>query len=184
MDKIVLIGNGFDLAHGLPTRYSDFLLWHINTVINMHKLTPDIAKNDELVRLNDEGYRIPPLNSLDELQRRKEIQPLGSFFQEIIKEWNFKKWVDIEYLFYAELLEIYKNFELNKVERHSGFEGNIQALNRSFEYLENRLIEYLSTIDISKIEPNDQIINHLLKEKEYKEGKNKHRSNSITYLVF
>lgn len=23
--KILIIGNGFDLAHGLPTRYSDFL---------------------------------------------------------------------------------------------------------------------------------------------------------------
>ena len=30
MNKLVIIGNGFDLAHGLPTRYEDFLLWEIN----------------------------------------------------------------------------------------------------------------------------------------------------------
>jgi len=28
MNRIVLIGNGFDLAHGLKTRYEDFLNWY------------------------------------------------------------------------------------------------------------------------------------------------------------
>ena len=28
MNRLVLIGNGFDLAHGLPTRYSDFINWY------------------------------------------------------------------------------------------------------------------------------------------------------------
>lgn len=27
MNKLIIIGNGFDLAHGYPTRYSDFILW-------------------------------------------------------------------------------------------------------------------------------------------------------------
>lgn len=28
MNRIILIGNGFDLAHGLPTRYEDFINWY------------------------------------------------------------------------------------------------------------------------------------------------------------
>lgn len=28
MNRVVLIGNGFDLAHGLPTRYEDFINWY------------------------------------------------------------------------------------------------------------------------------------------------------------
>ncbi len=28
MNRIVFIGNGFDLAHGLPTRYEDFINWY------------------------------------------------------------------------------------------------------------------------------------------------------------
>ena len=28
MNRIVLIGNGFDLAHGIPTRYEDFINWY------------------------------------------------------------------------------------------------------------------------------------------------------------
>ncbi|WP_366941017.1 AbiH family protein [uncultured Chitinophaga sp.] len=34
MNRIVLIGNGFDLAHGMPTRYNDFLLWYIKFAFN------------------------------------------------------------------------------------------------------------------------------------------------------
>ena len=32
MNRLVLIGNGFDLAHGLKTRYEDFLNWYWNDV--------------------------------------------------------------------------------------------------------------------------------------------------------
>lgn len=28
MNRIVLIGNGFDLAHGLKTSYADFISWY------------------------------------------------------------------------------------------------------------------------------------------------------------
>ena len=28
MNRIVLIGNGFDLAHDLKTRYEDFIYWY------------------------------------------------------------------------------------------------------------------------------------------------------------
>lgn len=28
MNRLVIIGNGFDLAHGLPTRYEDFINWY------------------------------------------------------------------------------------------------------------------------------------------------------------
>ena len=28
MNRIILVGNGFDLAHGLKTRYEDFINWY------------------------------------------------------------------------------------------------------------------------------------------------------------
>jgi hypothetical protein len=30
MNRIVLIGNGFDLAHGLNTSYKHFICWYLN----------------------------------------------------------------------------------------------------------------------------------------------------------
>ena len=28
MNRIILVGNGFDLAHNLPTKYEDFINWY------------------------------------------------------------------------------------------------------------------------------------------------------------
>ena len=34
MNKLFIIGNGFDLAHGLKTSYSDFILWYLKKAVN------------------------------------------------------------------------------------------------------------------------------------------------------
>ena len=32
MNRLIIVGNGFDLAHGLKTKYSDFINWYWNFV--------------------------------------------------------------------------------------------------------------------------------------------------------
>jgi TPP-dependent 2-oxoacid decarboxylase len=32
MNRLIIIGNGFDIAHGMPTRYSDFVKWYLTTL--------------------------------------------------------------------------------------------------------------------------------------------------------
>jgi hypothetical protein len=47
--NILILGNGFDLAHGLKTKYSDFIYFcndHINNLINL----TDNKLNEELSR--------------------------------------------------------------------------------------------------------------------------------------
>lgn len=34
MNRIILIGNGFDLAHGYPTKYEDFINWYWNKKVD------------------------------------------------------------------------------------------------------------------------------------------------------
>lgn len=34
LNKLYLIGNGFDLNHNLPTSYEDFLIWYVSDMIN------------------------------------------------------------------------------------------------------------------------------------------------------
>lgn len=33
MNRLIIIGNGFDLAHGLKTSYNDFILWYIEKCV-------------------------------------------------------------------------------------------------------------------------------------------------------
>lgn len=34
INRIILVGNGFDLAHGLATRYADFINWYWEKYLN------------------------------------------------------------------------------------------------------------------------------------------------------
>ena len=48
MNRLVLIGNGFDLAHGLKTSYADFINWYWEQW-GMHLLTASTQiESDEL----------------------------------------------------------------------------------------------------------------------------------------
>jgi Bacteriophage abortive infection AbiH len=31
MNRLILIGNGFDLAHGMKTSYKDFMIWYLKS---------------------------------------------------------------------------------------------------------------------------------------------------------
>lgn len=46
MNRLVIIGNGFDMAHGLKTSYMDFINWYwqrVNTFVsNTTKVSEDI----------------------------------------------------------------------------------------------------------------------------------------------
>ncbi len=48
MNRIILIGNGFDLAHGLPTRYSDFLNWYWDKRVESFKGNTERETDDKL----------------------------------------------------------------------------------------------------------------------------------------
>lgn len=66
--NILVIGNGFDLAHGLPTKYTDFLFFcgAVNSIINKNKIHEKVPQNyknyiewlnsDEKLSLNDFDY--------------------------------------------------------------------------------------------------------------------------------
>jgi len=64
MNRIIIIGNGFDLAHGLKTSYKDFLEWikskivenpdeyfeHISTSAEVHYFGTDTFKASDFFR--------------------------------------------------------------------------------------------------------------------------------------
>lgn len=41
MNRIILIGNGLDLAHGLPTGYKDFINWYFNQWLQRLRTYPE-----------------------------------------------------------------------------------------------------------------------------------------------
>jgi len=129
MNKLVIIGNGFDLAHDLPTSYKDFILWHINTVYNSEN--KGVRKSD-LISIDSDI----PLSSFPDISKFEEYEKIKQYAKEstyqrfkfniegthklvntILDNIEKYNWVDIEKEYYEELKRIQSNKveDLNKV---------------------------------------------------------------------
>lgn len=166
MNDLYLIGNGFDLAHGLKTSYNDFLLWYLN----------DFLKNfwqkdhfeDELMKIDRVGDRWHFPDSFDTIsnliqfleQHNYERKANHDFFENIIKNYREYRWVDIEYEYYSALVKLYKEIELNPQQKESVLNA-VKRLNNCFELIKKKLVEYLDFIDRSEKIKNEEIGNIL-----------------------
>ncbi|MCM1220141.1 MAG: bacteriophage abortive infection AbiH family protein [Lachnospiraceae bacterium] len=78
--NILLIGNGFDLAHGLPTKYTDFLdfVFVIKQLINAKK------SNDELSKLNiDSSFKKLNINIQSRIRYHFETKTFADNYIEL-----------------------------------------------------------------------------------------------------
>ena len=158
MNRIILIGNGFDLAHGLKTSYAHFIDWYWKEwgkklLHGQSKKEEDRLCSFEIkdsIGLNMwyyvwNGYyykREKPWIPWDEhqvIELAKQDSNLCSFsiksgfFSEVCKDVETKGWVDIENVYYSYL-------------RSGIIAPNI--INDELDYLKKRLIEYL--LDVQK----------------------------------
>lgn len=178
MNRLVIIGNGFDLAHGLPSRYEDFVLYLINDAIN--ELT-DSDKSEKYAQLfmlikNPFGQNaFTNYKSLDELKADYYLfkvpnftylgQPFNSevrwttstkftlkfnskFFHDLFLALN---WTDIEKAYFNQLSEIF-NHHKNEIVNSD----DLNQLNSDFELLKSLFVEYISKINCNsiQIQPN------------------------------
>lgn len=156
MNRLVLIGNGFDLAHGLNTSYVDFINWYWeemgkrilvdNTNIVSDELCSFTLKTSQYYSTwfqfwsGNFYHRSHPFSPwkgnevVDLLKEHPEIRDFkykSHFFEGINQSIETKRWVDIETEYYNHL-----------VRRHNNY-TSYRDLNRQLEFLRGKLIEYL-----------------------------------------
>lgn len=164
MNRLVIIGNGFDLAHGLKTSYADFLEWYINDFINrLENESSTIYDKDPLctVRSRDDYHSVReylPIGScstIEDLEKRTYLRVSRSnLLSNIMNNYKEKGWVDIEEIYYTMLKKyIFNDYSIQtKVSK-------VKELNEQLDFLKRKLIEYLSNIEIKdNRESIDQII--------------------------
>ena len=171
MNRIVLIGNGFDLAHGLKTSYADFINWYWEQLMNkiLFSMVSDI--NDGLckVKLKSDVYGFynhftstkptdKSLNGYDFLKYLKEdhgfeiqVSPL---LEEIMNTFN-SNWVDIESTYYRLLC---RSLSMDECDAPM----NAIQLNHDLWMLTVKLREYLTLLTSeNKVKINQEIQNHI-----------------------
>ena len=154
MNRLVLIGNGFDLAHGLKTRYEDFIYWYWKDKSNHFCDVHSDIFEDELCQLKIKDcswYELQWLNEFNFggldgqgvyncLKDNSNIFQISfsPLFERIHKSIETKNWVDIENDYYDLLKKYVKDGDLLGIDK----------LNTHFHALLEKLIQYLSTLDI------------------------------------
>ncbi len=160
MNKLVIIGNGFDLAHGLETSYKDFIKWlwmEFNSSYNEHIKT----SKDYFVINGFITYLTPsnpePIKDIDVIPKDNyfynetknsfiaEVEFQNDFFRKISIKTKIKNWVNIEKEYYEEL----KSIQSNKVEN----------LNKVMYELKQKLSYYLLN-EIKAPNKNRNITSH------------------------
>jgi hypothetical protein len=158
MNRLVIIGNGFDLAHGLPTKYSDFINDYWKNLCDTKGTKTIINKNDEFVSIScqfSNRYNTSQYNTIDDVKSFSELMSLinryseekfGNFkiefknlFFKKISENSIENWVDIENEYYRELKTIVKLNSLTIAEK----KRQTIILNKEFEEVKNLLERYL-----------------------------------------
>jgi len=161
MNKIVLIGNGFDLAHGLKTRYTDFILWYLN--FRLDKLIYNNNDNkDNLIKFKlsrsiNETVKIQTFSDFFNFLDSHDIKITGEhdFISDIIKLGSETNWIDIESIYYKFLVNIYTSIE-KRVYNFEVGKTQVKLLNQCFEEIKYLLIAYLNSNITNKI--NEQLI--------------------------
>jgi hypothetical protein len=156
MNKLVIIGNGFDLAHGLKTKYSDFVFWYLQQVI--YKIGENQSFEDALIKV-DYYQSLPQKHQLNSIQDFRDIvnhryYPLpikykNQFARKLLSQISNENWVDIEALYYSELKEIYKKYE-GGITLSVAIKG-AKELNDCLNFIKFKLQEYLNLIDCNDI---------------------------------
>lgn len=165
MNKLVIIGNGFDLAHGLKTSYKDFLLWYLN---KRHGQNQSYTENALLSFVNSSPFD-SQFESMEDFNARLKYKKIKvkfhfDFFEALILDFQESNWVDIESKFYSYIVDIYKRKVGEIVNIGYSDPDRLNKLNKCIEIIKSELEEYLSSPKIGEIKPNP-----IIQEKLYKE---------------
>jgi hypothetical protein len=173
MNRLVIIGNGFDLAHGLPTSYKHFIddYWssiktdsHNDEFISFQNLKnqfqfegtsnlEDLANfiiqyNDKIKFSDGEIFTEYGNNIKGEYPREHILVYNNSFFKVINQKKVIQKWVDVENEYYYQLKKIVKSecLDTRKTKEYWSNEQKIQIikLNNEFEQVKELLEKYLN----------------------------------------
>lgn len=163
MNRLVIIGNGFDMAHGLKTSYMDFINWYWEKRLNalLTEQTPiseDCLCKLEIKNIKDcaswtnfflihsfrdwttKEWKYPPAEIIGGIKDNIDDFSVtySQLFGTILQSIESKGWVDIENDYYQ---------LLKRGSEDPNYAINVKELNYQLAYLQENLIEYLGSIE-------------------------------------
>jgi hypothetical protein len=153
-NRIIIVGNGYDLALKLPTSYNNFIAWHLKeaAITSMDRT----YKDDPLFKIKytpfgNKEQIVSILNSEKDFIRFSEIlnryfklEHKSEFFELLMEQVSDKKWVDIENLYFNLIIQKIKVIQKTEPLKRN-YEG-IEQLNNQLDFIKTRLYDYLNFV--------------------------------------
>jgi len=151
MNRLILIGNGFDLAHGLKTKYEDFIFYFLKKAIaslfdkRVFEIPNLVTYHTKYKLGRDKDIFLKQFETakscIDYINKSELSKSYHhDFVRNLLLNYG-NKWVDIEE-FYFESLKT----ELKNPRRNSYDNNSLNKLNFAFEEIKNQFAEYLSQV--------------------------------------
>lgn len=195
MNRLVIIGNGFDMAHGLKTSYMDFINWYWEQRLNALLIEQTPISEDCLCTLEIKNtseysswfnffylnsyrdlitcqWKYPPSDILDDIKDNTVDFSVtySRFFETILQSVETRGWVDIECDYYQ---------LLKRCTDSTDCRISVKELNEQLNFLQEKLIEYLQTVATDNFRNDLQgEINDIFKPEDFStEGRKKAMDN-------
>lgn len=166
MNRLIIIGNGFDIAHKLKTKYGEFIKYYWSQIKNgtykdnffEFKISGYSLKNCDSLKstinyLNSGRYQSikkSDLNTHFYIGNNIVIHILNKFFYTLNEKYDEADWVDIEMEYYKELKKILNrertsnqsedNYDKESLDKISELNNDIAQIAEEFDkYLEKKI---------------------------------------------
>jgi len=153
MNKLILIGNGFDLAHGLKTSYKDFVMWYLSDIVqeykNSKKYDDQLFCALEVSHLSSiSPFELEDISEVEDFFKRNNIKTAfkSRLFEVIHKRSSLDRWVDIEYLYFELLKGIVKSIHDEDEVSMSQALSDVEKLNSDLSFITSKLKHYLLSL--------------------------------------
>lgn len=149
MKRLFIIGNGFDIAHGLPTRYVDFRKFLEKSDFSFFERIFEIYRYSFKRKIHPVTHEVLNLNGNED-----EYDLLWKDFEFNMREVNEDLIFD-EYEFELEYETEYDDQIKENIERDI-----LETFYEIYEHLQSKLDEWISSIDITNLTKKSSLINN------------------------
>lgn len=154
MNRLIIIGNGYDKAIGMRTSYSDFieqlLLKVYKTRVEQGKNYNDRIAVRTLDNPQNEAYlsENATIDNLNDFIKNEQITIKSEILNSTIEDIEKRGWADIEQIYFRKLLSIYQNIRSTNKDKvikivHQGHIEQLIALNQDLFEIKKELVIHL-----------------------------------------